>query len=218
MKVKDVMTTGVVSVKPGTSLKRAAEMLVEARVSGLPVVDDEGAVVGVFSEGDVLVKEAGDRGTRGGLLSWLFEASFTDVAAKLAARTVGEAMSAPPLTIGPERPLHEAATRMIESSVNRLPVVADGKLVGIVTRADLVRAFARSDADIEREIVEEIIRRTLWIAPDAVQVSVEGGEVTLRGRVETQTDAELLPVFVERVAGVVSVRSELLVAEPTPTR
>lgn len=212
MKVKDVMTKDVATVSPDASLKAVAHALVERRISGLPVVDEDGTVLGVVSEADVLVKESGDRSARGGLLSWLFEASYVELEEKLGARTAGEAMTAPPLTIGPNRPVHEAATRMIEEGVNRLPVVEDGKLVGIVTRADLVRAFTRSDDEIATEIREEILRRTLWISPETVDVSVAAGEVTLRGRVETRTDAELLPVFVERVPGVVGVRSELVPA------
>ena len=129
----------------------------------------------------------------------------TDLDLKLAARTAGESMSAPAVTIGRRRPLTEAANRMIDEAVNRLPVVDDeGKLIGIVTRADLVRAFVRSDEEVEREIRDDVIRRTLWIAPDSIEVKVEGGEVRLAGQVETKADAELLPAFVQRVPGVVS--------------
>ena len=99
---------------------------------------------------------------------------------------------------------------MIDEGVKRLPVVDNaGKLIGIVTRADLVRAFVRSDEEIAAEIREDVIRRTLWIEPDAVQVVVEHGEVRLAGQVETKADAELIPSFVQRVPGVVSVLSKL---------
>jgi osmotically-inducible protein OsmY len=99
---------------------------------------------------------------------------------------------------------------MVEDEINRLPVVDDaGQIVGIVTRADLVRAFTRSDEEIVDEIRTEILRRTLWLAPGAVQVRVEDGAVELTGEVETQTDAELLPLLVERVPGVVSVHAEI---------
>jgi predicted transcriptional regulator len=120
-------------------------------------------------------------------------------------------MTSPPLTIGAGRPVREAATRMLEDGVNRLPVVdADGRLVGIVTRADLVRAFTRTDEAIRREIADDVLRRTLWIDdPGAVSVTVEEGEVTLAGTVATAADAELLPRFVERVPGVVRVTSTL---------
>lgn len=208
MKIKDVMTREVVTVDPSTPLKEAARMLGAKGISGLVVVDGD-AVVGVLSEADILVKEGGERVTHTGILGWLFETGASELEAKLAAHTVGEAMTSPALTIGPDRPVHEAAARMIEDGVNRLPVVEDGKLLGIVSRADLVRAFARTDGEIADEIRNEIVKRTLWLAPDAVEITVESGNVMLAGQVETATDAELLPVFVKRVPGVVSVSSEL---------
>ena len=114
------------------------------------------------------------------------------------------------VTIGAKRSLAEAANAMIDEDVNRLPVVDDERcLIGIVTRADLVRAFVRSDEEIVREIREDVLRRALWIEPDSVTVVVEDGEVRLSGEVETKADAELIPSFVQRVPGVVSVLSKL---------
>ena len=209
MKVKDVMTKDVLTVRPDASLKDAAMLLAERRVSGLPVVDPRGEVVGVISEGDILFKETGQRPKEGILERW-FSLPLQEFQSKLAARTVQEAMTAPPMTIRPNRPVAEAAKAMIDQAVNRLPVVDDaGVLVGIVTRADLVRAFVRSDEAIEREIREDVIRRSLWIEPDLIRVRVERGEVQLEGMVETKAEAELLPEFVQRVPGVVSVLSKL---------
>src|SRR3990172_6043670 len=145
MKIKDVMTRDVITVGPETPLKEAAVILGRNGISGLVVVDGDGAVVGVLSEADILLKEGGERSAHTGLFGWLFETGGAALEQKLAARTAGEAMTAPALTIGPERPLHEAAARMIEDGVNRLPVLEDGKLVGIVSRADLVGAFPRTD-------------------------------------------------------------------------
>ena len=207
MKVDQLMTRVVVTVTPETSLKDAASLLSTRKISGVPVVDASGTVVGVLSEADILAKVSGER-PRGGLLGWLLEADVT-LDDKIRARTVGEAMTAPAITIAPKRPVHEAAARMVSESVNRLPVVEDGKLVGIVTRADLVRAFTRTDAEIAGEIETEILRRTLWLEPGAVTVTVTDGTVRLEGEVETRTDAELLPVFVARVPGVVSVEASL---------
>ena len=118
-------------------------------------------------------------------------------------------MTAPALTIGPRDAVADAAARMIEQRINRLPVVEDGVLVGIVTRADLVEAFARSDAEIEREIHEHVIGRMTFIRSDRVHVEVSGGEVVLQGGLESQYGAELLARLVARVIGVVAVRSEL---------
>lgn len=118
-------------------------------------------------------------------------------------------MSAPAVTIAPDRGVHEAASLMIDESVNRLPVVDDGALVGIVTRADVVRAFTRTDAEIAEEILGEIFERTLWVEPGRITMEVVDGAVVLEGEVESEADAELLPVLVARVPGVVSVRASL---------
>ena len=119
-------------------------------------------------------------------------------------------MTAPPVTIRRARPVHEAAALMLDRGVNRLPVVDEhGRLVGIVTRADLVRAFARTDAEIEREIREDVLGRTMWAAPERFAVEVDGGEVTIEGRVVDQQSADVLTRLLERVPGVVHVRSDL---------
>jgi CBS domain-containing protein len=209
MKVQDVMTKDVRTVRSTTPIKEAAAILADLRISGLPVVDAEGRVLGVLSEGDILFKESG-LSEKPSVFSWLIAIPNAGIDLKLAATTAGEAMSAPALTIGPRRSVSEAATTMIEQSVNRLPVVNEqGELVGIVTRADLVRAFVRSDDEVAREIREDVIRRTLWIDTEAIQVEVEDGEVRLSGEVETKSDAELIPAYVQKVPGVVSVLSKL---------
>jgi CBS domain-containing protein len=209
MKVKDVMTTAVRHVGEGATLKEAAALMAELRISGLPVVGSDGRVVGVISEGDILFKETGPA-PKAGLVVRLFSLPAPELAAKLEAKTVGEAMTSPAVKIGPDRPVTEAASLMLDENVKRLPVVDDSaKLVGIVSRADLVRAFVRSDEEIEREIREEVLRRALWIDPVLVRVIVERGEVRLEGTVENQSEAELLPRLVQRVPGVVSVLSKL---------
>jgi CBS domain-containing protein len=209
MKVKEVMTTAVLTVRPDTTLKDAAAMLAEHGISGLVVVDLGGQVIGVLSEGDILFKEAGQAPKRP-FVDRLLLLPPSEREAKLNAETVGEAMTAPALTIGPGRPLTKAASMMLDEGVKRLPVVDEaGNLVGIVTRADLVRAFVRPDEAIEREIREDVIRRSLWIEPDMIEVEVHSGEVRLAGQVETKAEAELVPEFVQRVPGVVSVLSKL---------
>jgi CBS domain-containing protein len=200
------MTEGVVSVKPDASLREAASVLVEHRVSGLPVVDEVGEVVGVLSETDIVMKASGGR-EHSGYLSWFFDSDVTGD--KVAAETVGQAMSSPALTITPDRTVHDAARLMIDERVNRLPVVRDGTLVGILTRSDIVRAFTRTDAELASEIEDDVLRRTFWAEPGSVAVAVSEGRVTLTGEVETETDREMLPLFVSRVPGVVAVRTDL---------
>lgn len=208
MKVSDVMTANVVTVGAQTPLRKVAALLAERRISGLPVVED-GAVVGVVSEGDILAKERGPSREQAGWFGVLFEDQAT-AELKLEARTAGTAMTSPALTITPERPLAEAAGVMVDEGVNRLPVVdGDGKLVGIVTRADLVRAFVRTDAELTEEIREDVLLKALWITPGDVGVVVDDGVVTLTGQVENRETAEMLPDFVRRVAGVVGVHSDV---------
>jgi CBS domain-containing protein len=205
MKVRELMTENVVSVRPDASLREAAALLIEHRITGLPVVD-AGGVVGVLSETDIVAKAIGAV-DRGGPLLWLFGPDPGDD--RVAAQTVGDAMSSPATTINPARPVHEAARKMISEGVNRLPVVDKGKLVGILTRADIVRAFARDDVELAAEIRDDVLRRTLWVEPERVAVTVVDGRVTLKGEVETEADSEMLPILVSRVPGVLSVRAEL---------
>jgi len=200
------MTEGVVSVKPDASLREAASVLVAHRVSGLPVVDEAGEVVGVLSETDIVMKASG--GTEhNGYLSWFFNSDVSGE--KVAAETVGQAMSSPALTITPDRTVHDAARIMIDERVNRLPVVRGGKLVGILTRSDIVRAFTRTDAELASEIEDDILRRTFWAEPGSVAIVVSDGRVTLTGEVETEADREMLPLFVSRVPGVLAVSTDL---------
>jgi CBS domain-containing protein len=209
MNVRDVMTTDVVTVAPGESLKNVAKLMVERRISGVPVVDSEGAVLGVVTEADLLLKERGLRGGRGGPLAWIVDPLEIDTRLKFEARVAGEAMTSPPVTVEPFRRVAAAADLMIAKRVNRLPVVAAGKLVGIVSRADLVRAFARSDAEIAHEIREDVVGHHLLLEPHVVGVEVEAGEVLLSGALGRRSQADLLPKLVSTVPGVVAVRSEL---------
>jgi CBS domain-containing protein len=214
MNVRDVMTADVRTVAPGMSLKEAAGVLIEGRISGVPVVDNDGKVLGVLSEGDILFKERTPDERPGAVIAWLFDPLQFEESRKLGARVVGEAMTGPAVTIRPERPVSAAAALMLDRGVNRLPVVdRTGALVGIVTRADLVRAFARADADVAREIREGVIRDQMWLEGGRVEVEVEAGEVVLRGSVERRGDAEVLPRLVARVPGVVAVDSKLTWSE-----
>ena len=209
MKIEDLMTREVVTVSPDTTLKEVAAKLVQYRISGLPVCDDEGTVLGVVSEADILYRERG-RNEREGLLARLFEENLATETRKAAARTAGDAMSAPALTIQAYRPVSTAARTMLEEGVKRLPVVdIHGRLLGIVTRVDLVRAFVRTDDELAREIREEIVERTLWSGPNEVEVVVHGGEVTLRGELDSPDDLELLERLVALVPGVVAVAAEV---------
>ena len=210
MKVRDLMTSVVITVRPETSLKKVGTILARCGISGVPVVDADGRVIGVVSEGDILFKERGPSQQKGRL------ARRSDTHAKgdelkVEAQTAAQAMTAPAKTIAPWRPVSAAAAQMLEEGVNRLPVVDDeSRLVGIVTRADLVRAFVRPDAEIRREIRDEVLERALLLeTPSLVTVAVDEGKVTLGGTLRMRTDAELAATLVARVPGVVEVDSSI---------
>lgn len=209
MRVDELMTRRVSVVSPETTLKEVAALLVERRISGVPVCDRDGKVVGVVSERDLLYKELGREERGGGPLAW-FATGPAAAAAKANARTAGDTMTSPAVTIEASRRAGAAARLMIDRNVNRLPVVdRRGELVGIISRADLVRAFSRGDREIRREIEDDVLRRSLWVPPETVLVEVDCGEVTLAGTVETRSLAEILPHLVEHVPGVVGVTARL---------
>jgi CBS domain-containing protein len=210
MKVRDLMQSDVRTTTPEVSLKDVARTLVENRISGMPVCDGEGKVVGVISEGDILFKERGRPEQRSAPLGWLLDGGSRTDLKKATARTVGDAMTAPAVTIRPSSSATAAARLMIEQGVNRLPVVVqDGRIVGIVTRADLVRAFTRQDAEIAIEIQKDILERVLWAEPSAIDLSVREGEVEVAGELETSTDVQIFEQLVEKVPGVVSLQSRV---------
>jgi len=209
MRVHEVMTADVATTTTDTLLKDAALELATRRISGMPVLDDEGCVVGVLSEADILAKEGGEQ-ERAGFLQWFLDPTDPWVAARFDAVTVGDAMSCPAKTIHPQASVADAATTMLEQRVNRLPVVdTSGKLLGLVSRGDLVRAFARTDAEIQHEIEQDVLRRRMWLKPDEVRVSVTNGVVTLSGSVGMRSYVELLPKFARGVPGVVEVESSV---------
>jgi CBS domain-containing protein len=213
MRVKEVMTRDVVAVTPETSLKDVARKLVELRISGMPVVGAEGSVVGVISEADVIAKERIEY-EDGGAIARLIHRPDPAQKAKLAARIAGEAMTSPAITVEPYWTIPTVAQMMLDHGVNRLPVVQVGRLVGIVTRADLVRAFARTDDEIAREIREALaLQEAMSSARGPVEVWVEAGQATLTGSVLRHDDAELLSRIAAKVPGVVGVRSELVWSE-----
>lgn len=206
--VEGLMTHEVVTVRPDTPLKDVASLLTERHISGLPVCAEDGVVLGVVSEADILRTEQGIAPDAGGRLQWFFR-RLDDEIDKLHARTAGEAMTAPALTVRPGEAAAVAARLMLLHRINRLPVVCDGKLVGIVTRADLVRAFHRTDAEIEEEIREQVIRGALWIDPQTLSLAVQDGAVTVAGPVATDLDAAAVVSGIRRVPGVIDVHSQL---------
>lgn len=208
MRVQELMTTPALSIGPEASLKEVARIFVENGITGLPVCDARNHVVGVVSAGDILYKEHDPLDLDGRRRPW-WPRGRDAAAIKSRALVVREAMTSPPVTISPWSSASDAARLMTERGVNRLPVVKDDTLVGIVTRSDLVRAFIRPDEEIERELREEVLEQTMWLDRDSVQVDVKRGVVSLAGTLRTRSNVTLLEGLAARIPGVVALKSDL---------
>jgi CBS domain-containing protein len=216
MTVQDVMTTDVIAVKEDTSFHVVAELLIDKGVSGLPVLDDAGRVKGVVSEADLLAKEefkeryAGDD-YRPSLRARIRHSMGSEGSGfyKAMGETAGQLMTSPAYVTTPDSPVVLAARLMDRRGVKRLPVVdADGTLVGVVSRRDLLKVFVRADDEIRRQIMEAI-PQTTQAKPEELQVRVIDGVVTLSGAVGRHSEANALTRVAHGVDGVVTVRDEL---------
>jgi CBS domain-containing protein len=197
------MTTSVVAVRKDASFKEMAAMLRSRRISAFPVVDDAGRVIGVVSAGDLLVKEAVNaEGTS--LLAALRHLREDDKAAGV---TAGDLMTAPAVTIGPDAPVEEAARLMYDRRVKRLPVVdAAGRLLGIISRVDVLTVFSRPDADVRDEIMRRVLPGIGPAAAHALTAAVRDGIVTISGAPQSDELTRAIIDAVRHVQGVVAVR------------
>ncbi|GGQ32953.1 hypothetical protein GCM10010266_65150 [Streptomyces griseomycini] len=204
--VGDVMTEEVVTLRPTTPLQEVAALLDANDIVAAPVVDDEGALVGVVSASDVLRHETGTPDPQGQ------DGTDEQAWSKARARTAGALMSSPVFTARADWTIPRAARELRRRHVKQLPVVSDeGLLTGIVTRSDLLDAFIRSDAEIRGEVEQDVLGRILGLEEGTVAVEVQGGVVTLRGHVP---GPRLVPVVVglcQGVDGVVAVDAHLSV-------
>ena len=203
-KVSDVMTRTVVSVSAFAPFKDIVRRMQEYRVSAVPVVDEDHLVLGLVSEGDLILKEDPDLEGEPRVLDGVQRRYDRS---KAAGRAALELMSAPAITIGPAATLGEAARLMHRRAVKRLPVVDpdDGTILGIVSRTDLLKVFLRDDAEIAREVREDVIHRTLWIDPDTIRIVVRDGVVTMEGQLESRSLRSVLERLVLSCEGVVGV-------------
>ncbi|HZC99632.1 MAG TPA: CBS domain-containing protein [Actinomycetes bacterium] len=206
-KVEDVMTTEVVTVRRQEPFKSIVRLLEECRISAVPVVDDRGVVIGVVSEADLLAKERYPHGRAG--LSTVEGLRNRTALHKAKGVTAAELMSSPPVTVQLGSTVGEAARLCAGAGVKRLPVVdGRGRLVGVVTRTDLLKVFMRQDEEIRREVAE-LIHPGVWASPLAVDVTVADGVVTLRGQVQRRSFVAVITRMAEAVDGVVKVEREL---------
>lgn len=202
--VADVMTRRVMAARQDAKFKEIVEVLQAAHISALPILDSEDHVIGVVSEGDLLVKEAAaDREHRPRRHR---HAAEEDKASEVQAAGL---MTQPAVTIGRDATVAEAARTMSDHKVKRLPVVDDwGHLIGIVSRVDVLTVFSRDDTEI-RDEVTDIITRKFSLDPHAVEVSVKSGIVTVTGQVEISASVPYLLDDITHVEAVVDVRNRL---------
>ncbi|MEV7010809.1 CBS domain-containing protein [Streptosporangium sp. NPDC051022] len=214
--VSDVMTRTVVSVSGDTPCKDVAEALITHGISAVPVLDADGRVVGVISEADLLLKEElKDRyhheerrpASRSRPRHPLGPEEDGD---RTHENTAADVMTSPAITVRPQQATAYAMRLMDGGGVKRLPVVDhEGRLVGIVSRRDLLKALIRPDADIARQIREEVLGRYAPQDVSDVVLSVEQGVVRLAGRVGRRSDARVTAHMATRVDGVLDVVDEL---------
>ncbi|MFD7445662.1 CBS domain-containing protein [Streptomyces sp. NPDC059909] len=203
----DVMTRSVVTANPGSSFKEIAQLFHDNDITAVPVVDDEGHLLGVVSEADLLRKAASlphpdGRRARLGLMP-VDPARAED-------ETARAMMTSPAITARPAWSIVETARTMDRNSVKRLPVIDEsGKLVGIVSRCDLLRPFLRGDGAISDEIHRDVLEQTLGLPPGTVHATVRDGVVTLTGRVAERADVPVIERLCRSVDGVVAVHQTI---------
>jgi CBS domain-containing protein len=210
MRVETIMTTDVLAVPPEMPLKEAGRLMLEHEISGLPVVGEDGVLLGVVSQSDIVAKERevlpGDRPP------WLLSGGrqARTLRRKADAFFVRDAMTSPAISVPPYRSVAAVARVMLDAGVNRLPVVQNRRLVGIVTRSDMVRAFVREDGPVGAEVRAQI---DAYAAPEIdvsrIDVTIHDGDVILGGDVPSSTTAETVARIARNVPGVTSVSSDL---------
>ncbi len=207
MNVGDVMSSEIMTITADSSLKEAATVMVRSGVSGLPVIDDERKVIGIVTEADFVTAEANrswGRQRRRLLAGFLGDAKPHD------AKTVADVMTASPHTIDSGSSVTEAARKMTDLHVKRLPVVLpDGTLAGIISRADVMGVFARPDEALAGDIVNNVAIGVLDLPEGEVEVIVTDGVATISGQVPSRSEARILEEMANRVEGIVSVNSSV---------
>jgi len=224
MQVKDAMTNHVVGIQADASIEQAIEILLRSRISALPVFDAKGALVGILSEGDLLRRvELGTERRRPRWLEFVLgPGRFAADYVHAHGRKVHEVMTPEVVTIAQTAPLEEAVDLMNRHRVKRLPVMANGFVVGVLARADLLRALARllpariekgADADIRAAILSQLERQP-WAPIASIQIDVHGGVADLRGALSDTRQRDAIKVIVENTPGVTAIHDHMLWVEP----
>ena len=203
--VDDVMTRDVISVTPETGYKEIVRLVTEHNISAVPVVKD-GRVVGVVSEADLLLKE---EGVTTKLVPLIEGPRHRERRVKAEGSIAAELMTSPAVTASPDTLIGDAARLMDAHHVKRLPVVDGGQLVGICSRADLLKVFLLTDEEIRDRLLNCVVKGRMWLDPSTVEVVVEKGVVSLRGELERRSDAEILVRLTSALESVIRVNDQL---------
>lgn len=219
MKVRDVMSSPAITIRPDATFQEVVDALLANDISGLPVVDADGRLVGIVTEADLVSKEAyGFRRRRAlALVADHLRGRDPQWVRKGAGRTARDVMTASPAVASPDDDLGVVARQMLESHHKRVPVVDGGRVVGLVSRHDLLRPFHRSDVELLAE-VETLLGDVLRV-PEGhdAKPTVESGVVTLDGTARWPRDAAVIGQVVAALPGVVAVDDRLVAREPEPT-
>jgi CBS domain-containing protein len=215
MQVRDVMTTAVIAVGPEAPFQQLIGLMLDHDVSGIPVVDRQGRPIGMVTEADLLSKEAyGDRRRLLYLVAAVWLGEESEWVEKAGGMTAGSVMTAPVRTVGMDEEVRRAAARLLTTRVKRLPVVDDnGRLVGIVSRVDILRLFHRPDRLISIDL-ERVLHDPLLVpGGHSTTGEVHDGVVELGGTVTRASHARIIATAVGELPGVIEVHNERVLVE-----
>jgi CBS domain-containing protein len=225
MKAGDIMSARVISISPDAGVMEAVRVMLQNHISGLPVVDASGTLVGMVTEGDFLRRaETGTAPKRPRWLEFLVgPGRLAEEYVETHARKVGEMMTRDPITITEDTPLDEIVHVMERRRIKRLPVMRGAQVVGIVSRSNLMHAVAtlgrtapapaQSDAAIRQQLLDEF-QKQFWAPAALIDVSVKDGVVELWGTILEGAQGEAIKVCAENIPGVKKVVSHLTWIEP----
>jgi CBS-domain-containing membrane protein len=206
--VSSVMTSPVITARSNLPYKELVTLLSEKRISAVPVVDGDGRPLGVVSEADVLAKQEFHGGADA--LPWWSGRQRRARWHKATGTVAADLMTRPVVTIGADEPVAAAARTLAEKRLRRLFVIgADGTVVGVVSRHDVLTTFLRTDSDIRVDVEEQVLHKGMWMVPGQVTVAVSAGVVTLDGALEHRSAVNVAELLTQSVTGVVGVHNNL---------
>jgi CBS domain-containing protein len=225
MRAKDIMTLEVVSILPEASIGEALRLMLKHRISGLPVIDKEGKLLGIVTEGDFLRRvETGTERNRGGWIAFLMgPGRLAEEYVRTHGRKVAEVMTPDPVTVGEDTRLDAVVDIMEKRRIKRVPVVRGNRVVGIVSRANLLHVLASIACELElqtatdtaiREQLLAVLGREQWVPKSFIDVTVHNGVVELWGSILDERERQAVVVAAENVAGVKHVNDHLVWVEP----